>query len=71
MHVYVHACACVCTDLYLVHVHMLGCAACTLRVMGDLCVMVCLVQNESRDWPLLLAAGFGYLDIVQQLHQVS
>jgi len=27
--------------------------------------------NESNDWPLLLAAGFGYLDVVKQLHEVS
>lgn len=26
-------------------------------------------QNESHDWPLLLAAGFGYDDVVAQLYQ--
>lgn len=28
-----------------------------------------VLQNEQSDWPLLLAAGFGFDDMVAQLHQ--
>ena len=27
------------------------------------------LQNETHDWPLILAAGYGHLDLVQQLHE--
>ena len=26
-------------------------------------------QNELHDWPLILAAGSGHLELVQQLHE--
>lgn len=28
-------------------------------------------QNRNGDWPLLLAAGLGHLEVVKLLHQVS
>ena len=28
---------------------------------------ILVLQNEAHDWPLLLAAGFGYIDLVTQL----
>ena len=34
-------------------------------------VLSVTLQNEACDWPLLLAAGFGYLEVVQQLYQVQ
>lgn len=27
------------------------------------------MQNEAHDWPLMLAAGFGYYDLITQLHE--
>ena len=34
-----------------------------------LCICTPSFQNEANDWPLLLAAGFGYIDLVTQLHE--
>ena len=34
------------------------------------CCHVILQKEESHDWPLLLAAEHGHLDIVKHLHEV-